>query len=237
MVIKMIKILFSIILSLFLFQNAYSADAEGQPTQYEVTMKKIELCTDLACTSPFILGEKNMAADIVPTEGGKDVANYASTSGIPAGIVYTHLRVTLDRTFKITGIVNVGTGEDEKDCRTDGGNNADATTMTIGTDGGTPAEEEMFLVNAGSYIDDNGKRGGDVGNNDLDISYATPNPAKSISVSGDNALLVYELTAPYQKTLRAPVIKISFNTAEALNVNDDSCAMWIGEPKVSITLQ
>ena len=95
----------------------------------------------------------------------------------------------------------------------------------------------MFLVDAGSYIDDNGKRGGDVGNNDLDISYATPNPAKSISVSGDNALLVYELTSPYQKTLRAPVIKISFNTAEALNVNDDSCAMWIGEPKVSITLQ
>ena len=237
MVIKMVKILFSIILSLFLFQNAYSADAEGQPTQYEVTMKKIELCTDLACTSPFILGEKNMAADIVPSEGGKNVANYASTSGIPVGTVYTHLRVTLDRTFKITGIVNVGTGEDEKDCRTDGGNNAGATQMTVGTDGGTPAEESMFLVNAGSYANTNGTRAGDVGSSDLDISYSSPHSAKTISVSGDNALLVYELTAPYQKTLRAPVIKISFNTAEALSVNDDSCAMWIGEPKVSITLQ
>ena len=233
MVIKMIKILFSIILSLFLFQNAYSADAHGQPTQYEVTMKKVELCTDLACTSPFILGEKNMAADIVPSEGGKNVANYASTSGIPVGIVYTHLRVTLDRTFKITGNVTVGA----KECATDGGNNAGATQMTVGTDGGTPAEESMFLVNAGSYANDTGTRAGDVGSSDLDISYATPSSAKSISVSGDNALLVYELTAPYQKTLRAPVIKISFNTAEALNVNDDSCAMWIGEPKVSITLQ
>ena len=200
-------------------------------------MKKVELCTDLACTSPFILGEKNMAADIVPTEGGKNVANYASTSGIPVGIVYTHLRVTLDRTFKITGIVNVGTGEDEKDCRTDGGNNADATTMTIGTDGGTPAEEEMFLVNAGGYANDTGTRAGDLGSSDLDISYASPNPAKSISVSGDNALLVYELTAPYQKTLRAPVIKIAFNTSEAISANDDACAMWIEEPTVSITLQ
>lgn len=233
MVIKMIKILFSIILSLFLFQNAYSADAHGQPTQYEVTMKKVELCTDLACTSPFILGEKNMAADIVPTEGGKNVANYASTSGIPAGIVYTHLRVTLDRTFKITGNVTVGA----KECATDGGNNADATTMTIGTDGGTPAEENMFLVNAGSYVDGSGKRAGDVGSSDLDISYATPSSAKSISVSGDNALLVYELTAPYQKTLRAPVIKIAFNTSEAISANDDACAMWIEEPTVSITLQ
>ena len=233
MVIKMIKILFSIILSLFLFQNAYSADAHGQPTQYEVTMKKVELCTDLACTSPFILGEKNMAADIVPTEGGKNVANYASTSGIPAGIVYTHLRVTLDRTFKITGNVSVGS----KECATDGGNNANATQMTVGTDGGTPAEENMFLVNAGSYIDGSGKRAGDVGSSDLDISYATPSSAKSISVSGDNALLVYELTAPYQKTLRAPVIKIAFNTSEAISANDDACAMWIEEPTVSITLQ
>ncbi len=233
MVIKMIKILFSIILSLFLFQNAYSADAHGQPTQYEVTMKKVELCTDLACTSPFILGEKNMAADIVPTEGGKNVANYASTSGIPAGIVYTHLRVTLDRTFKITGNVSVGS----KECATDGGNNAGATQMTVGTDGGTPAEENMFLVNAGSYIDGSGKRAGDVGSSDLDISYATPSSAKSISVSGDNALLVYELTAPYQKTLRAPVIKIAFNTSEAISANDDACAMWIEEPTVTITLQ
>ena len=229
----MIKILFSIILSLFLFQNAYSADAHGQPTQYEVTMKKVELCTDLACTSPFILGEKNMAADIVPTEGGKNVANYASTSGIPAGIVYTHLRVTLDRTFKITGNVSVGA----KECATDGGNNANATQMTVGTDGGTPAEENMFLVNAGSYVDGSGKRAGDVGSSDLDISYATPSSAKTISVSGDNALLVYELTSPYQKTLRAPVIKIAFNTSEAISANDDACAMWIEEPTVSITLQ
>ena len=235
MVIKMIKILFSIILSLFLFQNVYSAngDGSGQPTQYEVTMKKVELCTDLACTSPFILGEKNMAADIVPTEGGKNVANYASTSGIPVGIVYTHLRVTLDRTFKITGNVSVGS----KECATDGGNNANATQMTVGTDGGTPAEENMFLVNAGSYIDGSGKRAGDVGSSDLDISYATPSSAKTISVSGDNALLVYELTAPYQKTLRAPVIKIAFDTSEAISANDEGCAMWIEEPTVSITLQ
>ena len=233
MVIKMIKILFSIILSLFLFQNAYSADAHGQPTQYEVTMKKVELCTDLACTSPFILGEKNMAADIVPSEGGKNVANYASTSGIPVGTVYTHLRVTLDRTFKITGNVSVG----EKECATDGGNNAGATQMTIGTNGGTPAEENMFLVNAGGYANDTGTRAGDLGSSDLDISYASPNPAKSISVSGDNALLVYELTAPYQKTLRAPVIKIAFDTSQAISANDDSCAMWIEEPTVSIALQ
>lgn len=227
------KLFFILLFTFFITEKGYTASDEGQPTQYEVTMKKVELCTDLACTSPFILGEKTMAADIVPTEGGTDVGNYAPTSGIPVGIVYTHLRVTLDRTFKITGNVTVGS----KECATDGGNNADATTMTVGTDGGTPAEESMFLVNAGSYIDSTGKRAGDLGSSDLDISYATPSSAKSISVSGDNALLVYELTAPYQKTLRAPVIKIAFNTSEAISANDEACAMWIEEPTVSITLQ
>ena len=76
-----------------------------------------------------------------------------------------------------------------------------------------------------------------MGSSDLDISYATPSSAKSISVSGDNALLVYELTAPYQKTLRAPIIKIAFNTSAAISANDQACAMWIEEPTVSITLQ
>ena len=230
----MIKILFSIILSLFIFQNVYSEDGSGQPTQYEVTMKKVELCTDLACTSPFVLGEGAMAADIVPTEGGTDVANYAPTSGIPVGIVYTHLRVTLDRTFKITGSVTAGS----KECATDGGNNAGATQMTVGTNGATPAEESMYLVNAGVFANATGTRSGDVGSGDgLTMTYATPTSAKSISVSGDDAVLVYELTAPYQKTLRAPVIKIAFNTENAINANETGCAMWIGEPTVSITLQ
>ena len=110
--------------------------------------------------------------------------------------------------------------------------------MTVGTDGGAPAEESMFLVNAGSYVKASGKRAGDVGlAGHLHISYATPDPAKSISVSGDDALLVYELTAPYQKTLRAPVIKIAFDTSEAISANSTGCAMWIEEPTVSITLQ
>ena len=229
---KMKKIFFILLFTLFIIERGYTASDEGQPTQYEVTMKKVELCTDLACTSPFTLGEKNMAADIAPDAGGSDVGNYAPTTGIPVGIVYTHLRVTISRTFTVTASISVDGGL----CRTDGGNNANATQMTVGASSGTAVAETMYLVNAGSYGASDGTRDGDTGSN-IDIGYSSPSSAKSMSVSGDDAVMVYELTAPYQKTLRAPIIKVKFNTATSIGADDTKCAMYINEPTVSIALQ
>lgn len=229
---KMKKIFFILLFTLFIIERGYTASDEGQPTQYEVTMKKVELCTDLACTSPFTLGEKNMAADIAPDAGGSDVGNYAPTTGIPVGIVYTHLRVTVSRTFTVTASISVDGGL----CRTDGGNNANATQMTVGASSGTAVAETMYLVDAGSYGASDGTRDGDTGSN-IDIGYSSPSSAKSMSVSGDDAVMVYELTAPYQKTLRAPVIKVKFSTATSVGVEDTACSMWLNEPTVTISLQ
>ena len=231
------KLFFILILSLFVYEKSIAAHADGQPTQYQVTMKKVELCTDLACTSPFVLGEKDMDADIVPTAGGTNVGNYAPTTGIPPGIVYTHLRVTISRTFTVTANISVGSNT----CKTDGGNNANATQMTVGAknsaDDAVP--ETMFLVNGGGYGTSDGTRDGDVdaADDDIDASYGSPQSAKTMSVSGDNAVMVYELTAPYQKTLRAPIIKVKFNTATSIGADDTKCVMYINEPTVSIALQ
>ena len=95
----------------------------------------------------------------------------------------------------------------------------------------------MFLVNAGSYGASDGTRDGAVGSSNIDVDYSSPESAKSMTVSGDNAVMVYELTAPYQKTLRAPVIKVKFNTATAIGVEDTACSMYINEPSVTISLQ
>ena len=229
------KLFFILILSLFVYEKSIAAHADGQPTQYQVTMKKVELCTDLACTSPFVLGEKDMDADIVPTEGGTNVGNYAPTTGIPPGIIYTHLRVTISRTFTVTANISVGSNT----CKTDGGNNANATQMTVGASSGAAVAETMYLVNAGGYGPSDGTRDGDVdaADDDIDVSYSSPQSAKTMSVSGDNAVMVYELTAPYQKTLRAPIIKVKFNTATSIGADDTACAMYINEPTVSIALQ
>lgn len=227
------KIFFILLFTFFIIERGYTASGEGQPTQYQVTMKKVELCTDLACTAPYVVGERDMDADIASVSAGADVGNFAPTTGIPPGIVYTHLRVTISRTFTITASISVDGGL----CRTDGGDNATATQMTVGASSGTAVAETMYLVNAGSYGASDGTRDGAVGSSNIDIDYSSPSSAKSMTVSGDNAVMTYELTSPYQKTLRAPVIKVKFNTATAVGVEDTACSMWINEPTVSITLQ
>ena len=230
---NMKKIFFVLLFTFFIIERGYTASDEGQPTQYQVTMKKVELCTDLACTSPYVVGEKDMDADIASVTAGADVGSYAPTTGIPPGIVYTHLRVTISRTFTVTASISVDGGL----CRTDGGDNATATQMTVGASSGTAVAETMYLVNAGSYGATDGTRDGAVGSSNIDVDYSSPESAKSMTVSGDNAVMVYELTAPYQKTLRAPVIKVKFNTATAIGVEDTACSMYINEPSVTISLQ
>ena len=227
------KIFFILLFTFFIIERGYAASDEGQPTQYQVTMKKVELCTDLACTAPYVVGERDMDADIASVSAGADVGNFAPTTGIPPGIVYTHLRVTISRTFTITASISVDGGL----CRTDGGDNATATQMTVGASSGTAVAETMYLVNAGSYGASDGTRDGAVGSSNIDIDYSSPSSAKSMTVSGDNAVMTYELTSPYQKTLRAPVIKVKFNTATAIGVEDTACSMYINEPSVTISLQ
>ena len=174
-----------------------------------------------------------MDADIASVSAGADVGNFAPTTGIPPGIVYTHLRVTISRTFTITASISVDGGL----CRTDGGDNATATQMTVGASSGTAVAETMYLVNAGSYGASDGTRDGAVGSSNIDIDYSSPSSAKTMTVSGDNAVMTYELTSPYQKTLRAPVIKVKFNTSTAVGVEDTACSMYINEPSVTISLQ
>ena len=232
---NMKKIFFILLFTFFIIERGYTASDEGQPTQYQVTMKKVELCTDLACSTTYTVGERDMDADIASVSAGADIGAYAPTTGIPPGIVYTHLRVTISRTFTVTASISVDGGL----CRTDGGNNANATQMTVGASSGTAVAETMYLVNAGGYGPSDGTRDGDVdaADNDIDVDYSSPSSAKTMTVSGDNAVMVYELTAPYQKTLRAPVIKVKFNTATAIGVEDTACSMYINEPSVNISLQ
>jgi hypothetical protein len=230
---NMKKIFFILLFTFFIIERGYTASDEGQPTQYQVTMKKVELCTDLACSTTYTVGERDMDADIASVSAGADIGAYAPTTGIPPGIVYTHLRVTISRTFTITASISVDGGL----CRTDGGDNATATQMTVGASSGTAVAETMYLVNAGSYGASDGTRDGAVGSSNIDVDYSSPSSAKTMTVSGDNAVMVYELTAPYQKTLRAPVIKVKFDTSTAVGVENTACAMYINEPSVTISLQ
>ena len=49
------KIIFLVLLSLLFFSNSFAAEATGQPTKYEVTMKKVELCENATCSGTHLM--------------------------------------------------------------------------------------------------------------------------------------------------------------------------------------
>ena len=220
------KKIFLILLFTFLTLNKSYA-ATGEATEYEITMKKVELCSDASCTTPFTIGETDLAADIAAADAGATVGSYASTSGIPPG-TYTHIRITISRIFQITGSVVDGSTT----CTTDGGTDNDNDQM-LDSGTGTAASTAMYLVDADDYSASDGSGGG----SNINMSYANPKYASSMSVSGDNAVMTYKLTQPYTRLLQAPVIKVSFNTQNALGGDGNACVMWIEEPYVSISIQ
>jgi len=223
------KKIFLILLFTFLILNkGYAATATGEATEYEITMKKVELCSDATCTTPITVGERDMAADIAAADAGATVGNYASTAGIPSG-TYSHIRITISRTIQITGTVVIS---DSSSCFTDGGtdNVADNLLATTAT---SASSTTMYLVNDDVYAVGTGATG-----SDITIGYTNPTYATSMSVSGDNAVMIYELTEPYTRLLKAPVIKVAFNTENAVGCEDTTAdVMWIEEPYVSITIQ
>jgi hypothetical protein len=223
------KKIFLILLFTFLILNkGYAATATGEATEYEITMKKVELCSDATCTTPITVGEIDMAADIAAADAGATVGNYASTAGIPSG-TYSHIRITISRTIQITGTVVIS---GSSSCFTDGGtdNVADNLLATTAT---SASSTTMYLVNDDVYAAGTGATG-----SDITIGYTNPTYATSMSVSGDNAVMIYELTEPYTRLLKAPVIKVAFNTENAVGCEDTTAdVMWIEEPYVTITIQ
>ena len=224
------KKIFLILLFTFLILNkGYAATATGEATEYEITMKKVELCSDATCTTPIIVGERDMAADIAAADAGATVGNYASTAGIPSG-TYSHIRITISRTIQITGTVVIS---GSSSCFTDGGtdNVADNLLVTTAT---SASSTTMYLVNDDKYEVGTGTTDSE----NITIGYTNPTYASSMSVSGDNAVMIYELTEPYTRLLKAPVIKVAFNTENAVGCEDTTAdVMWIEEPYVSITIQ
>ena len=224
------KKIFLILLFTFLILNkGYAATATGEATEYEITMKKVELCSDATCTTPITVGEIDMAADIAAADAGATVGNYASTAGIPSG-TYSHIRITISRTIQITGTVVIS---DSSSCFTDGGtdNVADNLLATTAT---SASSTTMYLVDDDSYEVGTGTTDSE----NIAIGYTNPTYATSMSVSGDNAVMIYELTEPYTRLLKAPVIKVAFNTENAVGCEDTTAdVMWIEEPYVSITIQ
>ena len=224
--------IFFFLLILFFYNQANAV--AGAADKYQVTMKKVEFCTDATCTTPTLVAIGSQNVDIASLAAGSEAGSFGSTTGLPIGTVYTHLRVTLDRTFTIKGSVNVS---GDNHCSTDGSTEAKASSLHTGTlaTNGTAADTSdttLYLADADSYGSDSS----------ITIAYGTPTYAISMAVGAPlqtQVQLIYALTSSYTVGLMAPKIKISFDTSKGLGAGIDggnNCLMWPEEPVVTISL-
>ena len=221
------KIFLILALTILFFNKGYAATGQGVATEYIVQMEKLELCEDSACATSTTVGDSKMGVDIASVSAGAAVGTYAATTGLPLGTTFSHLRVTVSRTFQVTGSVTAGS----TDCVTDGGTDSTATSLLdAGT--GTAASTSMYLADAATYDASDGSTGG----SDLTMSYSSPTYATTMTVSGDTAVMIYKLTSPFTVGLKAPTIKVIFNTNTALGADDTACVMWLQEPYCEITI-
>lgn len=224
------KILLIFVFIFLFFNKSYAASGTGEATEYQVTVEKVELCEDSACSSSTTVGEADKTVDIASSASGADVANYAATTGLPLGKTFTHLRITISRTFTITGSVDTGV---EDPCYTDGGTDHGSYQLLTGKFTGSAVSTTMYLSDASFYDIEDGSERED---GEIEIDYSSPTYATSMTISGDSALLIYELDALYTTGLTAPLIKISFGTKNAIGAEDTECIMWVTEPLVAISL-
>ena len=189
---------------LFMFFSFQALAVSGNADKYEVTMKKVELCTSSACSSPTTVASGSQAVNIASLSAGAEAGAFGSTTGLPIGTTYTHLRVTLNRAMTIEGEVNVS---GNNWCSTDSADAGSATALHVGTldtDGTATdgTDQTLYLADAASYGSDSS----------ITIAYGTPTYAISMAVGAPlqtQVQLIYALSSSYTVGLLAPKIKVS----------------------------
>ena len=260
------KIFNIVVLSLAIFifniDIGLALTTKGDADIYKVTMRKVELCTgytvvdfddiltDAACHDAVVVGSGDKEVDIASVSAGMAAAAYGQAALLPLGATYTHVRVTVDRNFKIRtetaiDIGGSGAGQDETDncvtiATTDTMYVTDEATdkythVPAVAEGGTRAEMSVYIRN--------GRETGEGTNNytqclNADCStnsaawswdYASTAAqledaiAMSIarsSVTTDDVVLVYALSTPYTVTLIPPTIDLSFGTRNSVKAQE-----------------
>ena len=106
-----LKLLISSLMLLVSFTAAFANGGTGKATKYEVTMLKLELCTDAplatefdtTCIGAVVVGTGNKVFDIASVNVGASVGQFISATGLPVGTTFKYAKPTFSRQFKMTG--------------------------------------------------------------------------------------------------------------------------------------
>lgn len=196
-------------------------------TRYDVTVNKVELCSDATCSTAVVLGSGDSVFNIASVSAGAQIGSYARTTGLPIGQTFTHLRVTIDSEFVIAG---QGNDNGAQVCGTDSTNAASNHTAVgtgiVGGGAGSGTAQTLFIPDVGSQA----------GNPTLG-DYAGFNMVKA---DGGDAVITYPLTAAYTVQPQPPVVEVIFNTSQALGLvqtGAGTCGVFPRPPDVTITIR
>ena len=106
-----LKLVISSLMLLVSFTAAFANGGTGKATKYEVTMLKLELCTDAplatefdtTCIGAVVVGTGNKVFDIASVNVGASVGQFISATGLPVGTTFKYAKPTFSRQFKMTG--------------------------------------------------------------------------------------------------------------------------------------
>ena len=259
------KIFNIVVLSLAIFifniDIGLALATKGDADIYKVTMRKVELCTgytvvdfddiltDAACHDAVVVGSGDKEVDIASVSAGMAAAAYGQAALLPLGATYTHVRVTVDRNFKIrteTAIDIGGSGAGQS--VTDNCVTTTTTDAMYVTDEATDKNTHVPAVAEGGtraemsvYVRD-GREAGEGGANytqclktdcsltgawswDYASTVASLEDAIAMSiarssVTTDDVVLVYALSSPYTVTLIPPTIDLSFGTRNSIKAQE-----------------
>ena len=211
----------------------------GPATQYTVTVKKVELCTDSSCSTAHTLVTKTAAMDIASAAVGASVGSYASTMALPPmGVTYSHMRSTIDRTFTIKGYaLSASTGNY---CYTDGSSGTQ-TAFAAGTHTTSAATAASSATASALELGDAGAITAIINGTTTTV---TMDYNSGISLSGDDMLYTLALSSPYTYYGQTPIIDMAFGTKNAVNVMEmgggtasNDCNLFPGEPSMTVTFK
>ena len=138
----------------------------AQPDEYIITLKKLELCTgapaslvnttaalssyDVTCSGAVTVGTGSLTFDLTSVAAGQSIATFASTTGLPIGTTYNHIKLTLSREIKMRGSVTIAAGSAYTGiCSTDSAATAGSGNkyerMLAGKTSGTATLQTFFI--------------------------------------------------------------------------------------------
>ena len=208
-------------------------------TKYEITMLKMELCTDaplvsetdVTCTGSVVLGTGNTVFDIASVLKNEVIGTFVSSTGLPIGTTYKYAKPTFSRTIKITGSVSLSSPT--CNCRTD-------TLSTFNSAKGkyksaingvcdSVGEAEPQDIHMNDVVSDNSNV---TCRNAACSSTSTSNYGRASLASLNNYMFgksmeipavgvtsmsaIYQLESPYTVTAVAPKVELAFGTKQAL---------------------